>query len=408
MEWVIRKNQNESSELYHYGVKGMKWGVRKEYELKGRKAKKLTSSNAKLNSNGILDTVIDSVNKEDIGSIKDQSIRTAIGTVKIDGFDTDKKLIADWIMDTLSTTDRYASAEVAQKKLDELEQSKYTMAYTRGNSQTYLVNRDAPSSIRYINCFECSMAMEMRKRGYNVQAKEMAGGWDVEVLHAFNVKDAFSLQISLDRSYAGDKVAAAKEAYNQVAQQCLSFGDGARGCLGVQWVDSDSGHSMYWVVENGEFKIIDAQDSRRDGYEVFMSPADAVDHEISVYRLDNADLLPGVIDFVEPMSPVTEKEKEKASKSEDTIKRRDEIRKRDEQLASRNRQALIDKARDDATVAKKQAEYEKTIKGKVDKLVKSIGKATGDLISKGQDAIKKLFKVETVTYTYIDGKKVKL
>lgn len=31
MDWDIRENQNRSSELTHYGVKGMKWGIRKEY-----------------------------------------------------------------------------------------------------------------------------------------------------------------------------------------------------------------------------------------------------------------------------------------------------------------------------------------------------------------------------------------
>lgn len=286
MEWVVRENQNGSSELYHYGVKGMRWGVRKDDK---------SGSSGKLTGGNVIDKTKDTLDiNRDVGSIKDQKIRTGIGVVEIDGFDTRQKKVAHNVMDIISSAlpERYASPEEAQRKLDEFEKNKYTMAYTRGHDQTYLVNHDGPSDIRLINCFECSMAMEMRNRGYNVHAKEMDGGWNVEVMHAFDIKDGFKIQISPDRAYANDKTAAAKEAYNQISQQCLSFGDGARGCLGVQWANFDSGHSMYWVVENGEFKIIDAQDSTRNGYEVFMSPAEAIDTDISVYRLDNADLLP--------------------------------------------------------------------------------------------------------------------
>lgn len=38
MQWTIRENQNRSSELLHYGVKGMKWGVRKEKETSGTRS----------------------------------------------------------------------------------------------------------------------------------------------------------------------------------------------------------------------------------------------------------------------------------------------------------------------------------------------------------------------------------
>lgn len=387
LRWNVRnsnttsfENQNGSS-LTHYGVKGMRWGVRKEYELKGRKTKISGASGVKL-TGGI---------GTDIGSIKDRAIRTAIGVVKIDGFDTEKKEFADLVIDTISKTypDRYAPKEEAQKKLDEFEQNKYTMAYTRGNSQTYLVNHDGPSDIRLINCFECSIAYEMRNRGYNVQAKEMNGGWNAETMHAFDIKDAFDIQISLDQSYAGDKVAAAKEAYNQIAQQCLSFGDGARGCLGVQWAGYNSGHSMYWVVENGEFKIIDAQDSRRNGYEVFMSPAEAVDHDISVYRLDNADLLPGVTDFVEPYAPVTDEEKEKAKKTNKPTL--NEVQARNKKEANKRRDEELKKA-----ARQKATEEKEAAKSKVEKLLIKVKKTTKALVEKGKATITKLLKTPLI------------
>lgn len=389
MDW--RVSGQHSNELYHYGVKGMKWGVRKDDRSgKSRSSGKLTGGN-------LIDRIKDTLDvNRDVGSIKDQRIRTKIGIVEIDGFDTRQKKVADDVMDIISNAipDRYASPEEAQRKLDSLEQNRYTMAYTRGYNQVSLANHDGPYYSRLINCFECSMAMEMRKRGYNVHAKEMDGGWSVEVMHAFDVKDGFKIQISPDRSYANDKTEAAKEAYNQIAQQCLSFGDGARGCLGVQWADGDSGHSMYWVVENGQFKIIDAQDSARDGYEVFMSPAEVIDTGISVYRLDNAELLPGVVDFVENYSAVTEEEKEKAKRKNPNMAEAKKIKEEEE------RKNKIRKEREE-TQRKAMKEIEAG-RSTVEKLIRNVKKATNELVVKGKRFLKNPLNVkknETITRT---------
>lgn len=36
MGWRVRENQNRSGELNHYGILGMKWGVRRTPEQLGR------------------------------------------------------------------------------------------------------------------------------------------------------------------------------------------------------------------------------------------------------------------------------------------------------------------------------------------------------------------------------------
>ena len=38
--WSIRENQNGSSELYHYGIKGMRWGIRRTPEQLGHRPSK--------------------------------------------------------------------------------------------------------------------------------------------------------------------------------------------------------------------------------------------------------------------------------------------------------------------------------------------------------------------------------
>lgn len=44
LRWVV-KNQNRTSELKHYGVLGMKWGVRNDQKPKGRKRKSVIENN---------------------------------------------------------------------------------------------------------------------------------------------------------------------------------------------------------------------------------------------------------------------------------------------------------------------------------------------------------------------------
>lgn len=400
MKWSVSKTQPK--ELTHYGVLGMKWGVRKD-ERKSGKNKSSSESDDDSRGKNWIDTLKDTFNiNRDTGSIKDQAIKTNIGVVEIDGFDAHEKRSASTFIDFLadSVPERYAPIEEAQRKLDEFEQNKYTMAYTRGHDQTYLVNHDGPNDIRLINCFECSLAYEMRHRGYNVQAKEMNGGWNAETMHAFDVKDGFRIQVNPNKPYANNKTAAAKEAYNQIAEQCISFGDGARGCLGVQWANYDSGHSMYWVVENGEFKIIDAQDSTRDGYEVFMSPAEAIDTDIVVYRLDNADILPGVTDFVEPYSAVTDEEKEVASKKKNA-KTLDKIKAQNKAKAAR--QPVFERAEQIRDQVKKTKDAQRN---HVEKLLRNVSKATTNavntLVFKGKQFLSNPLGIqekETVTRT---------
>lgn len=363
MEWKVRENQNGSSELYHYGVKGMKWGVRKDDDKDSGQSKKNYT-------------------------VKDQSIRTNVGVAKIKGRSKTTADAEQMLIDMIKqqVPDRYASPEEAQKKLSELESSKYTMAYTRGYDQAYLVNRERPNYMRSINCFECSLSMEMRNRGYNVQAKEMKGGLAGEVAHAFGIKDSFTVSIDPNREYSGNKSAAAKEAYNQMAKQCIQYGDGARGCLGISYADYDSGHSMYWVVENGEFKIIDAQDTSTDGYDTFLM-SDAVDKVIQVWRLDNADLLPGVTDFVEPYAPVTDEEKAVKEKAKQPNMAEARAKKEADEKRNKNR-------KEREAVQRKAMKEMEANRSTVEKLIRKVKTVTNDLIAKGKRFLKNPLNIQ--------------
>lgn len=276
MEWSVRENQNGSSELYHYGVKGMRWGVRKEQETSGNRKPKLLSGTVKTRSGegGTSTTVVND---------KDQLVSW-------------RKLLNEYDGNTPAT---YASEEVARDKFNNLPKFNARLSE---NQQRYATNHDAPNYKRKVNCFECSIAYEMRRRGYNVQANEASGGYDFEVLHAFDITDFFNIKVEHREGNMGnDWTDMAKEAYLAMEEQCLSYGNGARGMVLIAFQPPmNSGHAMNWVVQDGEFKIIDNQSSVTPGDRTFLY---ANTTNINVVRLDNAEVLPGVTDFVEEYKP---------------------------------------------------------------------------------------------------------
>lgn len=332
MQWSVRSDQNGST-LVHYGVKGMKWGVRKEYEPKGRSsAQKSPVQASKIEA---------AKNKKGLDKIiETEKGRTEIhinGKDDYDRYRSEIPLYRDW------SPGDYFPESVALKKFRELPRidESHNAAYER-----FAINNDGPTYERRMNCFECSITYEMRKRGYDVQANERMGGFNHEILHAFNVKDSFTVSSSSN-----------DEAYNRVAGQCLAYGDGARGTVLMYW-PTGGGHAINWEVKNGKFILLDNQQSEVSGDDSF---ANCDPTNIEIWRLDNAEVLPGVTDFVEPH--------EQPKDTMAPVKPTWEVKKKS------------------VTTDKKQ-----TGKKTVDKILREFGNNAAKFVSNGMAAIAKFFK----------------
>lgn len=172
----------------------------------------------------------------------------------------------------------------------------------------------------------------MRRRGYDVEANANYGGTNFEYFHAFDVKDSFIVKTNSKDGFSTPEELVA-ECYGRIFEQCLEYGDGARGALTMRF-PLGGGHVINWVVENGEFKLIDAQNTGYDEYETLSRST----FNIEVIRLDNAEILPGSTDFVEVYKP-----------------------------------------------------FEK-IQKKVEEVIKVIGDSISDFVSRGAEFVKNLFK----------------
>lgn len=292
--WTV--TEPDTTEFDHYGVKGMKWGVRKEYEPKGRKSSSLNKLTTRLGDGSYQYVVGDTKRIKDAKNSKvtieadlpnihefiPRTIKTDSGTTKIIEFDDMYRLLGPAMVSAgIGKTGEYAPKDVAKQRFDNLPKIN---EYKSEEIEQWLVNRNAPTQDRLSNCYECCMAYEMRQRGYDVQANNRQGGTFLEVIHSFRPKDMFVMDSS-----------STDEAFKQLEAMCLEYGEGARGMLGLSW-PSGGGHAINWEVKDGEFILLDNQKMGRDGRDEF-SMCDP--SHVQVVRLDNAEVLPGVTDFIE-------------------------------------------------------------------------------------------------------------
>lgn len=125
------------------------------------------------------------------------------------------------------------------------------------------------------NCVLCTMTYELRRRGYDVQARKATQGYDANTL----VKDwyknskpkiaegSISDQDIFDAMAKGKAPTIKKEDQDHMIESTLSTvkeqKDGARGQLAIIWNRTVSGHSVSYAVENGEMAIYDTQSNEK-------------------------------------------------------------------------------------------------------------------------------------------------
>ena len=238
---------SESSSLSHFGVKGMKWGVRKEYRPSGRGRasgdKTLSTSRGK--------------HPQVVGNLKSNSISAALAVANIF---------------TLGLASFAAQGVAAYKSIQELEAEGKRASM---QESTFVMNKkQKPTTIEqdikvcnpkfnglangYINnCANVTMTYELRRRGYDVTAKPLFGGRATEETNKLfgNPKTT-----SMKPSY--EKVNTVKPA-DQVRTSIGKQPVGARGAIRVRYEGVGMGHIFNWEMTSTGVRFVDAQDSGR-------------------------------------------------------------------------------------------------------------------------------------------------
>lgn len=245
-----------NSELYHHGVLGQKWGIRRyqPYPTGSRKGKYVGAPKFKYKSK---------IGRYIKVHAKSVSTISAINRGKrvLDGKDYIKK---DGDIETLKT-------------LSKSNPTKNPAVNVK------IVNKNGSSAAgRVSNCLYCTVAMEMRARGYDVEARRRASGISTKVYGAIfeNAKKETSF---IPRTKGTSRKEWVKQNYNQLCRNLEKFPDNARGHLSFNWDKVNSGHTLFWEVKNGSVNFYDGQSGKINNMDIFSFS----DQYYEYARLDN-------------------------------------------------------------------------------------------------------------------------
>lgn len=123
------------------------------------------------------------------------------------------------------------------------------------------------------NCAHCGAALEMRRRGFDVEARPCSGMSLGKYLKLFDGAKPIYLTSKTSLELA-----------KEIKAKLLEMGNGARGVIGAQWKNVDVGHIFSWEVVDDAVWLVDGQSGEDNvsRYLALTKPEDTV-----IVRLDN-------------------------------------------------------------------------------------------------------------------------
>lgn len=134
------------------------------------------------------------------------------------------------------------------------------------------------------NCALCTMAYDMRRRGYDVIAKQRS---PINILYDIGEDDVSAI-------YPGAKTIQAGKTAADLTRALKKEPEGSRGAAFCSWADANSGHVVAYEIQNGKPILIDAQNNEKyDNIGDLFSDT----RSVSYCRLDNIEPNYNLIDL---------------------------------------------------------------------------------------------------------------
>lgn len=249
-------NYTYPKELYHHGIKGQKWGVRRYQNPDGS----LTAAGRKRYS-GEGGSQADNNHSPNTKAWINSKLNKRVGDI-----DPELAAYATSFVTSLVTLSAYSfyihrkNVKNDDARFSELKDASEFKSFndvpkikrkTTAEENMKIVNPgfpEEPGSTQ--NCTFCTVAMAMREKGYDITANKIDQGFlgPNFIKHTFNTK--------LKKINTGKIIHKSEKIVKELSEQ----GDGAYGYLGVQWAPPYSGgHAVFWKNEGGRVRIFDGQ-----------------------------------------------------------------------------------------------------------------------------------------------------
>lgn len=294
-----------SDELYHYGIKGMKWGVLRTPEQLGHYLKKVKRFTKR--GSFKIPEQRDHYLKRYATPLQ-ENVKTFMKSIS-------KKVMREFVPGFLIINSifeagnfinglSYFKKEGPPEKVSDLK--KKNVPTSTIDDMKKVNPRIVPTKGTVKNCGLCVAAMEMRARGYDVRARKRVNGiTEHELKTWFNGLTIRHPRIK--RMPNESRKSFVNRSYDNLCTQIEKFGNGTRGYVGIQYEKIGGGHSLFWTVTDGRVTFYDGQNNKsKVQLDKIFALADPEKHSFA--RLDNYKVKKGITEAVISVDDKTKKE----------------------------------------------------------------------------------------------------